>query len=125
MAFGYENTRPPPGELDGALSEIKTPEPPHPGTGGCLGAGPSHAFSGGNPFSSPSATLGGKAAPCWEGGCVPAAGMWRGGGGIPAGVPPAPARGCWVLLSDSCLRGWSCVSLHILTNNVTGLVALK
>lgn len=44
MAFGYENVRPPPGELDWALGEAQIPEPPQRGTGGSRGAGPSHAF---------------------------------------------------------------------------------
>lgn len=120
MAFGYENVRPPPGELGWTLNEKAKSLRAVAHT-----AGPSGAFWGGNPFSFRRATFKGRVALCWDGGVCPWLGWWWEGVGCLAGVPPAPARGCWVLLSDSCLQGWSRVSLQILTNNVTGLVALK
>jgi len=125
MAFGDEKVGSPPGEPDWVLHEIKTQEARRCGTRSCRGAGPTDAFWEGNPFSPRSATHQGRVALCGDGGCVSAAGMVGGGVGCPAGVPPAPARGWRVLLSDSHLRGWSHASLQILTNNITGLVALK
>lgn len=57
MAFGDEDVRPPPGELDWALDETEIQEPPHRGTWGCRGAGPRGAFRQGSPFSSGIAPL--------------------------------------------------------------------
>lgn len=126
MAFGCENVRPPPGELDWAPNETEIQEPARRSRRGRRGAGASHASREGNPSSSRSAALRGRVALCWDGGCVAAAGVVVGRRGVPRrGPPPALARGRWALLSGSRLQGWSCASLQILTNNVTGLGSSK
>lgn len=114
MAFGYENVRSLHGDLNRGPKETEIQEPPR----DCRGAGPRDALGEGNSFSPTCAMLWGRAAPCWDdageawGAWLGSPQLWGQGVGCSERRPGMEQR-------------WSCASLRILTNAVTGLVALK